>query len=398
MMKNKKKRKVTSTSTTPWPLHTTIDSLPDDVVADILLRLPSAAAIYRAVLASEHWIRVASSPTFLRRLRDIHDYPLLLGHLVSPDGHGTTPPCFYPATLHTSDSDGLLAAMVRRGDFFLTRIQVQGSGQHVLEDCRGGLLLLSDAGTLRVFDPMTHRVSSVDQLPRRGGRAPDHRGRRLCLLPNGDDPDAFRVMSLQHGNAKKLARLEVYNSCTRAWRVLTGAGTAKIPARKHMAKIYRGQYAPAMHAGDRIFWKYDAANLLLSLDTQTMTFSNVCLPPGVTRLSAYAVGETEDGTCCLVHVLESGNRQMQVWRFKVGDDHEGNGDQMWELERQVPLILASPSACLSGCQVGAIVGGIVVLCFNNSSLYQPHIAFRLKTLKVETEFTCRGLARPFVIK
>ncbi|CAD6211474.1 unnamed protein product [Miscanthus lutarioriparius] len=397
MMKNRKKRKVTSTASSPLP--TAIDSLPDDVVADILLRLPSAAAICRAVFASEHWIRVASCSTFLRRLRDIHNYPLLLGHFVSPYGHGITPPHFYPAPLH-SEADGLLAAMVRRGDFFLTRLQVQGPGQHVLEDCRRGLLLFSDTGTLRVFDPMTHRVSSVDQLPRRGGRAPDHRGRRLCLLPNGDDPGAFRVMSLQHGNGKKLARLEVYDSCIRAWRVLSGAGTDKIPARSHMVQIYRGHYSPAMHAGDRIYWKYAVADSLLSLDTKTMTFSDVRLPPGVSRQSAYAVGETKDGTCCLVRVLGSGqsNRQMQVWRFKVGDDHGGNGDQMWELERQVPLILDSPSACLSGCQVGAIVGGIVVLCFNNSSSYQPHIAFRLKSLKVEAEFTCRGLARPFVIE
>ncbi|XP_066347316.1 uncharacterized protein [Miscanthus floridulus] len=397
MMKNKKKRKITSTASSPLP--TTIDSLPDDVVADILLRLPSAAAICRAVFASEHWIRVATSSTFLRRLRDIHDYPLLLGHFVAPYGHRFfTPAHFHPAPLRSSESDGVLAAMVRRGDFFLTRIQVEGSGQHVLEDCRGGLLLFSDTRTLRVFDPMTHRVSIVDQLRRRGGRAADHRGRTLCLLPNGDDAGAFRVMSLQHGNGKKLARLEVYNSCTRAWRVLSGAGTDKIPTRSHMARIYRGHYSPAMHAGDRTYWKYAVVDSLLSLDTKMMTFSDVRLPPGVTRRSAYAVGETEDGTCCLVHVFKH-RQQMQVWRFKLGDDdHKGNGAQMWELERQVPLILDSVSAYLNVDQVRAIVGGIVLLCVDKSSSYQHHIAFRLKSLKVEADFTCRGLARPFVIE
>jgi len=85
---------------------------------------------------------------------------------------------------------------------------------------------------------------------------------------------------------------------------------------------------------------------------------------------------------------------MQVWRFKLGDDHDSNGAQMWELERQVPLTLGGDSVD----QVRAIVGGIVLLCFNSSSSYQHHIAFRLKSLKVEADFTCRGLARPFVIK
>ena len=144
-----------------------------------------------------------------------------------------------------------------------------------------------------------------------------------------------------------------------------------------MAQIYRGHYSPAMHAGDRTYWKYAVADSLLSLDTKTMAFSDVLLPPGVTHQSAYSVGETEDGTCCLVHVF----KQVPLI-----------------LERQVPLILDSVSAYLSVDQVRAIVGGIVLLCVDNWSSYQHHIAFRLKSLKVEADFTCRGLARPFVIK
>lgn len=164
-----------------------------------------------------------------------------------------------------------------------------------------------------------------------------------------------------------------------------------------MAMIYRGQYSPPMHAGDLIFWKYNVGNSLLSLDTKRMTFCDVSLPPGVFYRSAYAVGEAEDATCCLVHVFKHFSmsyKQMQVWRFKLGDDHEGNGAQMWELERQVPLTLGGNSVD----QVRAIVGGIVLLCFNSSSSYQQHIAFRLKSLKVEAEFSCHGLARPFVVE
>jgi ATP-dependent protease HslVU (ClpYQ) peptidase subunit len=49
-------------------------------------------------------------------------------------------------------------------------------------------------------------------------------------------------------------------------------------------------------------------------------------------------------------------------------------------------------------QVRAVVAGLVLVCFNGSSAHLPHVAFRLSSLKVEAEFTCRGAARPYLFE
>uniref|UniRef100_A0ACD5W7D9 Uncharacterized protein n=1 Tax=Avena sativa TaxID=4498 RepID=A0ACD5W7D9_AVESA len=65
--------------TTSPAVATTVDSLKDDNIEDILLRLPSPASLARAALSSSRWRRVASSPDFLRRFRERRPSPPVLG-------------------------------------------------------------------------------------------------------------------------------------------------------------------------------------------------------------------------------------------------------------------------------------------------------------------------------
>ncbi|CAN6357686.1 unnamed protein product [Urochloa humidicola] len=57
--------------------------LPDDVIAEILVRLPQddPSSLLRASLACKAWFRIATGPDFRRRLGSFHQTPPLLGFL-----------------------------------------------------------------------------------------------------------------------------------------------------------------------------------------------------------------------------------------------------------------------------------------------------------------------------
>uniref|UniRef100_A0A0D3HB54 F-box domain-containing protein n=1 Tax=Oryza barthii TaxID=65489 RepID=A0A0D3HB54_9ORYZ len=63
------------------------ESAPDDVIAEILLRLPPHPSfLSRASLVCNRWRRLARDPGFLRRLRAFHRTPPVLGFFHnSPD-------------------------------------------------------------------------------------------------------------------------------------------------------------------------------------------------------------------------------------------------------------------------------------------------------------------------
>ncbi|CAM0958425.1 unnamed protein product [Alopecurus aequalis] len=135
---------------------TTVDSLKDDNIEDILLRLPSPASLVRAALSSSRWRRLASSPDFLRRFRERCPSPPVLGLFLSQTDLGQLP-VFHPSASVRSDRD--LAAAARGGDFQLTRLQHDPAWR--LQDCRNGRLLLCRGDSLSIYDPVSHRHVAV---------------------------------------------------------------------------------------------------------------------------------------------------------------------------------------------------------------------------------------------
>uniref|UniRef100_A0A0A9GSW0 F-box domain-containing protein n=1 Tax=Arundo donax TaxID=35708 RepID=A0A0A9GSW0_ARUDO len=73
----------------------TLPSLPDDVISEILLRLPhdDPSSLLRATLVCKLWLRIASDPHFLRRLRGLNPAPAILGFFRGPRA-----PCFTAVT------------------------------------------------------------------------------------------------------------------------------------------------------------------------------------------------------------------------------------------------------------------------------------------------------------
>ncbi|XBJ22213.1 hypothetical protein VPH35_000641 [Triticum aestivum] len=210
---------------------TTIDSLKDDNIEDILLRLPSPASLARAALASRRWRGIASSSPFLRRFRELHPRSPILGFFASqPDLQQL--PIFHPAAAVRSDPD--LAAAARGGDFLLTRLEDDPAWRS--RDCRNGRLLLSRGGdSLSLYDPVSHRHVSVPRPRSDEPLLPVPPGAAEyiwdCLL---DGHGEFRVVTVQR-DGQRLRAME-YASRTAEWRIHPWADGIRMPAQVCLLK------------------------------------------------------------------------------------------------------------------------------------------------------------------
>jgi len=96
---------------------TTITSLSDDVLTEILFRLPSLASLARAALTCLRWRRLATSRDFLAGFGARHaSLPLLGCFFYAGDGYFEVP--VFQRARNLPDMD--LAAVVRGGDFLLS--------------------------------------------------------------------------------------------------------------------------------------------------------------------------------------------------------------------------------------------------------------------------------------
>ncbi|KAM3195446.1 hypothetical protein ACQJBY_071524 [Aegilops geniculata] len=324
---------------------TSLVSLGDDMLAEILSRLPSLPSLASAALASPRLCGVASSPAVLNPF--LSRAPLL-GYFVSvADG---AVPTFHRALLRR---DRHLAAVIRRGDFHLTDLEYDGR----LVDCRQGLLLLSSHSQLVVFDPVSRSRLRIP-IPE------SHTYKSLhCFLPAcGGGPTPFSVLSMEKKGGR--VRASVYRSRTGEWRSHSWAP-------KGINGPRESKLGWPMHAGGRIYWRTLAVDQLTSLDVGAMEFSHVELPNNLhnqPQSDPYAVGETEDGTTCLVAM--SRNLVLLVW-FLMQED------KSWELQLAVD---ASKWYLLRGrlqkfCDVTA---GVVLLSMGTENGGLHYYAFRLK--------------------
>ncbi|KAL6880525.1 hypothetical protein ACP4OV_012090 [Aristida adscensionis] len=127
------------------------EALTDDLAGEILLRVPPAepAHLVRAAAVCKPWRRTLTDPAFLRRYREFHRAPPLLGllHNLSPDGGAGAVPRFVPATAASPIS---APALDRDSWWFL--------------DGRHGRVLVHTFGPpmeLVVWDPITGAQEAV---------------------------------------------------------------------------------------------------------------------------------------------------------------------------------------------------------------------------------------------
>ncbi|CAM0880073.1 unnamed protein product [Alopecurus aequalis] len=352
-----RKRQQQSEPTTPM-------SLGDDMLAEILRRLPSLTSLARAAFACPRLRIVVSSSSVAKR--PFSPAPLL-GYFISVDGGDT----------------------VRCGDFHLTGFE---DYDWRLMDCRHGLLLLTSDRCMAVFDPLSRSRLRIPHCTSTTGDTLF----AVFLPASGDDATSFRVLCLE-GMRGGRVRVHVYSSCTGEWcRHSRAPKGIKLPQRGdehpyHSLPLHAGGHphdSLPMHAGGRIYWRTRAeAEMLTSLDVCSMELSNLALPDELHQYysslsSSYAVGGTEDGTTCLVAVsffpINTYHQHlgMRVWFLK-----EEDGWSSWELQWRVDAsewdLLAHGSRGTKVCDVTA---GIVLLCTGYKKTGFRYFAIRLKDI------------------
>ncbi|KAF8679051.1 hypothetical protein HU200_045805 [Digitaria exilis] len=149
----------------------------------------------------------------------------------------------------------------------------------------------------------------------------------MCLLQGrcNNDASSFRVLSVQHlrhGRGQKLHAIE-YDSQRQSWNHHVDWDTLK------NIEIEGNEQGKVMHAGNLIFWKYNCTSLLL-LDTRKMQFSVLRVPCDINPKS-YAIGEIEDGVCCLAAVDSVGELNtlhLRVWKLEKLE---------WKMEKEMQV-------------------------------------------------------------
>ncbi|KAL6594278.1 hypothetical protein ACP70R_048471 [Stipagrostis hirtigluma subsp. patula] len=283
--------------------------LDDAHLAEILLRLPSAATLARtAALVCRRWRRVASSPAFLRRFRRLHPPPLL-GFFVcrggrpyrhrhfgdplpgEPRDEGPLPaldPTFLPVA---APPPGAAGAVRRCGEFSLSSLP---SVDHwALADARDGLLLLcsscdrsTDGGDnlelrripqhFAVCNPLSGRSVLLPQRDAGMYIGYDYLGATLVITGDNDEGDFFSFEVLMATYFDKGPLLCAFSSSSQQWAVFPCPATEKL-------YDYRMPWIDdGARAGGCVYWVVHDWEMefqhLLVLDTRTKKFSTMNLP------------------------------------------------------------------------------------------------------------------------
>ncbi|CAL5012140.1 unnamed protein product [Urochloa decumbens] len=366
---------------------TTIRALTDDLLREILLRLPSLPSLLRAALACRAFLAaVRFSPTFRRRFRALRPPPLL-GFFSDPNG--TQMASFTPVRRH-SDPD--IAAAVRGIDVFLTRVPCHDDvfpGWQIRE-CRGGRLLLLnwDSKQIASYNPFTR---ALDLLP----FPPDdiskgHRGKFMpmsyFLIPADDEApnrSSFSVVYTCHDKSR--VRAAVFSSATGKWQILPWSDPA--PEQPASGKYW---LLSGNQVNGFLCWSHSWHAYQVLLDAATLQFSFIDLPEilkGQGHL--YMTGDTKDGKLCIVASI---GFTLFIWFRRANAE----GVHKWVLESMIPLegeLLRATGGSRDEheeLKVLAILDGIVYMCtletFKDATSPCWYLTFCLESRKLEKLF------------
>ncbi|XP_066393210.1 uncharacterized protein [Miscanthus floridulus] len=312
----------------PPPPH----ELVDDVISEILLRLPPDEPqwLFRAALVCKPWLRTLSDPAFLRRYRDFHGAPPLLG-LIDGEreidtGQG---PRFVPTTavpaLPIPESD---APFAFPWPF----------------DCRHGRVLIRDLENMgedfHVCDPVTGDRHCVPQpefeIHWKGYNATavfcaaagchhlDCRGGPFCVVIMFTDDHSETTMSAA-----------MYSSELGAWRAPVTLDTAPDPEHHRGHVVYhRGPLI-----GDEIYFALPPAATIVKYDSAN-NFLAVVKPKPPTMDGDFVLMVMEDGSLGFAAIEDS---RLHLWSIRVSS--EGTAEwvrcRVIDLEKMITMAYAS---------------------------------------------------------
>ncbi|CAM0957828.1 unnamed protein product [Alopecurus aequalis] len=336
------------------PGAATVAVLGDDLLREVFLFLPTPADLLRAALACKSFLRAIRIASFLRLFRRRHPFtcPLLLGCFIHRPIENRIRGNHSPLIIHASP-----AAATRRvfegGNFALSflpaRFSSYGDPWNVL-DCRNGRLLLRNGVSreLAVADPLTRRCVSLP-VP------PAERPVGYGLLADDGDSSVFQAFCISQdvGGSSGLRAL-VLSSGDLRW---TDVANLALAHRSDLAD------SRAMQANRSLYWGLEGWERMVELNTVTMEFSVLELPPFTRQFRFDVIEKREDGAGRL-YLLTMRDFCVEVW----GGWEDGSGVLTWTLveksvrfQRAMAAMIGSEHSHQRGLRVIGVIAGALFL-------------------------------------
>uniref|UniRef100_A0A0D9XHS1 F-box domain-containing protein n=1 Tax=Leersia perrieri TaxID=77586 RepID=A0A0D9XHS1_9ORYZ len=304
------------------------ESAPDDVLAEILLRLPPHPSfLSHACLVCKRWRRLTRDPGFLRRLRAFHRTPPVLGFFHNSPGL----PSFVPAEGPSGRIATEASSLRRDGE----------DGMWWFVDCRHGRALLRsrDWAELLVWDPMTgdRRCITVPEQMQEG--AFDRSAAVFCCTASGGEEDChsspFHLVFVFTSHGRLFAC--VYSSRIGSWGDLVSA-----PA-PSSCELY--DEPPAL-VGEALYWLVNDGSCILEFQFGSQSLNLIEQPVVMHSNNKRNIRlvSLEDDVLGLAFIKDS---NLHLWARVVADDCASK----WIPHRAIELdkLLTGPMVTLPNC-------------------------------------------------
>ncbi|CAO1941638.1 unnamed protein product [Urochloa humidicola] len=324
--------------------------IPDDLLADILIRLPTLEDLGRACASCPAFRRVITGRAFHRRLRALHPPSLLGFHTFSSLFHPVEPP--HP-------SARAARALAEAADFEFSFLP--GPGFWMVRDACGGRFVLdrdevTDPAftTIAVCDPLFRRYALLPPIPQDLAAAVDRphpvNGERRCDVffapcAEGEEataavagaPESFKVIWMAQCPTKLVAF--VFSSDSRQWRAVASPSWGDLdpsmsPVTDHSVLLWRN------YAYGCFYWCLSGfpfrSNQLVVLDMGRMEFYLVNHPSGH-RLEEFAMVELGGNRLGMFMLPSNHTEGCVLLLFSANRPNQGDGASEWLLENRVWL-------------------------------------------------------------
>ncbi|KAM3296934.1 hypothetical protein ACQJBY_039012 [Aegilops geniculata] len=345
--------------------------IPDELLPEIFLRLPTPADLVRTSAACVSFRRVVADRPFLRRYRKIHAPPLLGFLDLNGVFHPAEPP--HPFT----------SAAEAFADFSLSFLPAPAS-DWAIQAIRDGRVLLGRRGVFSEFvvcDPLHRRHILLPPIPHvNDWPLPSDNSQMFLMGGNEDASDEtfFRVIYVAVAvDLHKQAAL-VFSSSTGQWRATPSI--ARSPNSYWLQCAYGCLYGLT-----------ERGQKLQVLDTRRMVFSLLDLPP-----KARSGGSIS--SCVQIAIVEAGEGVigMFVLPHKTHDlsyfikRNNGGSSSHWQLEKTISLDPSHYS--LNKHSTGR---KLFLYHRRSPSLDSGLFSMDVKTFQLEMVFACKyGMLNP----
>ncbi|CAO1941641.1 unnamed protein product [Urochloa humidicola] len=313
-------------------------TLADDLLAEILILLPTLADIGRACASCAAFRRVITGHAFLRRLHAVHP-PSLLGFHTTCGG-------FEPAE-PPHPSAPAARAIAGAADFSFSFLPARGSWR--VRDARDGRFLLDcderkneTFTTVAVCDPLFRRYGLLPPIPQDLAAAVHQphlvNSDRKCdifLAPCGEGEDAgsFRVIWMAQCSTKLVAF--VFSAAKRQWRAIASPSWQDLnPEMPSMTE--RRSLSCRNYAYGCFYWllsNFPRRSKLLALDMGIMEFS--VNPPSGDRLEEFAIVELQESRLGMFASDYIEGSRLKL--FSANRQNHGEEATEWVLQKKVSL-------------------------------------------------------------